>query len=46
VTVLKKSKDREWDFPSDIHGGYYLEYENSVWEKEEEICRNLGIMKK
>ena len=35
----------EWDFPSDLHGGYYLEYENSVWEREEEICRNLGILK-
>lgn len=46
VTVLlKKGKDIKWDFPSDIHGGYYIEYEESVREREEDLKRNLQILR-
>ena len=45
AVLLKKTRDIEWDFPSDIHGGYYIEFEDSVYEKEEEIKKSLQILK-
>lgn len=46
AVLLKKHRDIEWDFPSDIHGGYYIEFEDSVYEKEEEIKKSLEILKR